>query len=55
FYAADIVEGVEGLHPAGVIYRDLKPENILIGALSHIILTDFGFSKEFPCRTSGIT
>ncbi|KAF8899335.1 kinase-like domain-containing protein, partial [Infundibulicybe gibba] len=36
FYAAEIVEGVEGLHAAGVIYRDLKPENILIGADGHI-------------------
>jgi serum/glucocorticoid-regulated kinase 2 len=42
------VEGVEGLHAAGVIYRDLKPENILIGADGHIVLTDFGLSKEFP-------
>ncbi|KIM47384.1 hypothetical protein M413DRAFT_22065 [Hebeloma cylindrosporum] len=48
FYAAEIVEGVEGLHAAGVIYRDLKPENILIGADGHIVLTDFGLSKEFP-------
>ncbi|KIY66897.1 hypothetical protein CYLTODRAFT_397962 [Cylindrobasidium torrendii FP15055 ss-10] len=47
FYAAEIVEGVEGLHHAGVIYRDLKPENILIGADGHIVLTDFGLSKEF--------
>ncbi|TIA89688.1 hypothetical protein E3P99_01936 [Wallemia hederae] len=48
FYAAEIVEGVEGLHAAGVIYRDLKPENILIAADGHIILTDFGLSKQFP-------
>lgn len=47
FYAAEIVEGCEGLHAAGVIYRDLKPENILIGADGHIVLTDFGLSKEF--------
>ncbi|KAG2022568.1 AGC/NDR protein kinase [Coprinopsis cinerea AmutBmut pab1-1] len=47
FYAAEIVEGVEGLHAAGVIYRDLKPENILIAADGHIVLTDFGLSKEF--------
>lgn len=54
FYAAEIVEGVEGLHAAGVVYRDLKPENILIGADGHIVLTDFGLSKEFPRRTTGI-
>ncbi|THH18633.1 hypothetical protein EW146_g2400 [Bondarzewia mesenterica] len=55
FYAAEIVEGVEGLHAAGVIYRDLKPENILIAADGHIVLTDFGLSKEFPRRTMAIT
>ncbi|EIW63835.1 kinase-like protein [Trametes versicolor FP-101664 SS1] len=55
FYAAEIVEGVEGLHAAGVIYRDLKPENILIGADGHIVLTDFGLSKEFPRRTAALT
>lgn len=53
FYAAEIVEGVEGLHNAGVIYRDLKPENILIGADGHIVLTDFGLSKEFSRRQTG--
>ncbi|KAJ7054027.1 hypothetical protein C8F01DRAFT_1165632 [Mycena amicta] len=55
FYAAEIVEGVEGLHAAGVIYRDLKPENILIGADGHIVLTDFGLSKEFPRHTMATT
>ncbi|KAF8523220.1 hypothetical protein JB92DRAFT_3110191 [Gautieria morchelliformis] len=52
FYAAEIVEGVDGLHAAGVIYRDLKPENILIGSDGHIVLTDFGLSKEFPRRSA---
>ncbi|KZT64065.1 hypothetical protein DAEQUDRAFT_733128 [Daedalea quercina L-15889] len=55
FYAAEIVEGVEGLHAAGVIYRDLKPENILIAADGHIVLTDFGLSKEFPRRNAPLT
>ncbi|KAK7063688.1 hypothetical protein R3P38DRAFT_2674852 [Favolaschia claudopus] len=55
FYAAEIVEGCEGLHAAGVIYRDLKPENILIGGDGHIVLTDFGLSKEFPKRLNTMT
>ncbi|KIP02910.1 hypothetical protein PHLGIDRAFT_78408 [Phlebiopsis gigantea 11061_1 CR5-6] len=55
FYAVEIVEGVEGLHASGVIYRDLKPENILIASDGHIVLTDFGLSKEFPRRTGAIT
>ncbi|GAA6017945.1 hypothetical protein JCM11491_001229 [Sporobolomyces phaffii] len=47
FYMAEMTEGVEGLHRAGIIYRDLKPENVLISANGHIVLTDFGLSKDF--------
>eukprot|EP01126_Amoeba_proteus_P002874 TRINITY_DN10931_c0_g1_i3.p1 TRINITY_DN10931_c0_g1~~TRINITY_DN10931_c0_g1_i3.p1 ORF type:complete len:296 (-),score=57.79 TRINITY_DN10931_c0_g1_i3:196-1083(-) len=46
FYAAEIVAAVEYLHDAGVIYRDLKPENLLLTHDGHVVMTDFGLSKE---------
>jgi len=55
FYATEIVEGVECLHKNRIVYRDLKPENVLIGSDGHVVLTDFGFSKEFPRRSNAIT
>ncbi|KAI8447272.1 AGC protein kinase, partial [Phakopsora pachyrhizi] len=53
FYAAEIAEGVISLHRSGVIYRDLKPENILIAFDGHIVLTDFGLSKQFSRNNDG--
>lgn len=47
FYTAEIVEGIEALHVAGVIHRNLKPEHILIDKDGHIVLCGFGKSKEF--------
>lgn len=32
----------------GIIYRDIKLENILVDDSGHIVLTDFGLSKELP-------
>ncbi|XP_064621307.1 ribosomal protein S6 kinase alpha-5-like isoform X2 [Lineus longissimus] len=47
FYIAEVVLALETLHKLGVIYRDIKLENILLDAQGHVVLTDFGLSKEF--------
>ncbi|XP_042906252.1 serine/threonine-protein kinase Sgk2 isoform X3 [Parasteatoda tepidariorum] len=46
FYAAEITSAIGYLHSEGIIYRDLKPENILLDYQGHVVLTDFGLSKE---------
>ncbi|OMP10177.1 hypothetical protein COLO4_04757 [Corchorus olitorius] len=50
-YTAEIVSAVSHLHANGIMHRDLKPENILLDADGHVVLTDFGLSKEFDENT----
>jgi serine/threonine protein kinase len=42
----DLLNGVKGLHDKAILHIDLKPNNLLLKSNGHLILTDFGFSKN---------
>ena len=45
-YAVEIILAISELHKSDIIFRDLKPENILLDKEGHVMLSDFGLSKE---------
>jgi serine/threonine protein kinase len=46
FYASELVLAISHLHSLNVLYRDIKPHNVMIDAKGHLILIDFGLSKQ---------
>ena len=47
------LNGLHYLHEEDMIHRDIKPENILLREIPHGLeskISDFGFSKYFPCQ-----
>lgn len=46
FYTSELILALVELRRLGVVYRDLKPENVLFDVHGHIVLTDFGLSRE---------
>jgi len=46
FYATELVLAVAHMHSLNVLYRDIKPHNVMLDARGHIVLIDFGLSKQ---------
>lgn len=45
-YIAEILLAIQDLHKRDIIFRDLKPDSVVIDSNGHVLLTDFGLSKE---------
>ncbi|KAM6492406.1 Protein kinase-like domain containing protein [Amanita muscaria] len=50
FYMTEMIIALEELHSRGIVHRDIKAANILICADGHLVLADFGLSKDFACK-----
>ncbi|KIL63495.1 hypothetical protein M378DRAFT_164359 [Amanita muscaria Koide BX008] len=50
FYMTEMIIALEELHSRGIVHRDIKAANILICADGHLVLADFGLSKDFGCK-----
>ncbi|EGG24765.1 putative protein serine/threonine kinase [Cavenderia fasciculata] len=46
FYMAELVVCIENFHNLGFLHRDVKPENLMIDKDGHLVLCDFGSSKQ---------
>jgi serine/threonine protein kinase/tetratricopeptide (TPR) repeat protein len=51
---AEIAEGLDYAHAAGVVHRDIKPENILFSG-GHAMIADFGIGRVMNVTATGGT
>ena len=60
---AEVILGIGYLHSQNIIYRsnsrihlisrDMKPENLLLDRDGHVVITDFGLSKQGNTTSAG--
>jgi hypothetical protein len=51
---AQIGNGLDAIHAAGLIHRDVKPANVLLSGDDHAYITDFGVARNVATE-SGLT
>ncbi|OCH88994.1 kinase-like protein [Obba rivulosa] len=52
FYAAEMVEGICGIHAAGIIHRAIEPTNVFICADGHIMIAGFASAHSENFKAS---
>ena len=50
---ADVLDGLEAAHLAGIVHRNLKPSNIMIDTQRHARVMDFGMAAPVHAAASG--
>jgi serine/threonine protein kinase len=51
---AQVADGLDAVHAAGLVHRDVKPHNVIVGEDGDAYLTDFGLAKAMAA-TTGLT